>query len=68
MSLNLSTELSDAARAIGLLKPNGEVDTGWFGAPDTALSHILSNPGQRAAFLDLPHPRTGERLSFRALE
>ena len=32
MSLNLSTELRDAARAIGLLKPNGEVDTGWFGA------------------------------------
>ena len=49
----LSPELLDAARAIGLLDGDGDLVAGWFGQPTQYLGQILSNPGQRAALLDL---------------
>jgi hypothetical protein len=53
MSSNLAQELIDAGKAVGLLKGNGDPNPDWFSAPDARLSTILSDPTQRAAFLDL---------------
>src|SRR5215831_17949080 len=53
MSADLAQELLDAGKAVGLLKADGQPDPGWFSAPDSKLSTILSDASQRAAFLDL---------------
>src|SRR5215831_4200277 len=53
MSADLAQELLDAGKAVGLLKADGQPDPSWFSAPDSRLSTILSDAGQRAAFLDL---------------
>jgi hypothetical protein len=49
----LLTEVLDAGKAIGLLKPDGGLKPDWFQDPVSNLESILSNPDQRAALLDL---------------
>ncbi len=49
----LLTEIADAGKAIGLLKPDGGLKPEWFADPLGNLESILSDSDQRAAFLDL---------------
>lgn len=53
MSGTIERELLDAAKAVGILTASGGLNAAWFQHPDQKLSTILSNPEQRAAFLDL---------------
>jgi len=53
ISVNFSGELADLAKSIGLLSPQGELDTTWFGDPFGRLKTVLSNTEQRAALLRL---------------
>ena len=53
MALNLSPELLDAAKAIGLLDANGNFDSAWFEHAFDRAQTILSNPQQRAALLSM---------------
>lgn len=63
IQVNFSGELADLAKSIGLLSPQGELDTTWFGDPFGRLQTVLSNAEQRAALLRLLDsalpPRTG---------
>src|SRR5271156_1687220 len=49
---DLADELSDLGQAIGLIS-NGGIDDGWFGNPQAKLSTILSDAGQRQAFMSM---------------
>lgn len=53
MSAAVQTELLDAGKAIGLLSGDGTLQASWFQHPDKLVGSILSDPAQRAAFLDL---------------
>jgi large repetitive protein len=53
IQVNFSGELADLAKSIGLLSPQGELDTSWFSDPFGRLSTVLSNAEQRAALLRL---------------
>ncbi|HEX3092200.1 MAG TPA: hypothetical protein VHW72_06235, partial [Candidatus Angelobacter sp.] len=50
---DLTSELAELGKAIGLFKPDGSLDVSWFGEPLTRLESILTNSDQRAALLDL---------------
>ena len=49
----LPSEVDLAAKAIGLLDADGNLDAGWFQGPDARIRSILSNPAQRTALLAL---------------
>ena len=51
MALDLDPALLDAAKAIGLLKGNGDFDSSWFEHVFERATSILSNPVQRNALL-----------------
>ncbi|MDM0043056.1 hypothetical protein QTH91_01045 [Variovorax dokdonensis] len=53
MALKLDPELLDAAKAIGLVKDNGDFDASWFEHVFERATSILSNPAQRKALLSM---------------
>lgn len=53
MALNLNPELLDAAKAIGLVKENGDFDASWFEHVFERATSLLSNPAQRRALLSM---------------
>lgn len=53
MALNLNPELLDAAKAIGLVKENGDFDASWFEHVFERATSVLSNPAQRRALLSM---------------
>ncbi len=53
MALNLNPELLDAAKAIGLVKENGDFDSAWFEHVFERATSILSNPPQRKALFSM---------------
>src|SRR5262249_49034475 len=50
---DLTAELADLGKAIGLFTSSGDLDVSWFGEPLKRLESMLSSPDQRAALLDL---------------
>ena len=51
---DLSTELQDLAKALGLIDPqNGQFDWNWFADPLSSIKKVFSNQGQRDAFNEL---------------
>src|SRR5260370_33910507 len=50
---DLTAELQDLGKAIGLFKYDGSLDVSWFGEPLTRLESILTDSDQRTALLDL---------------
>ena len=52
-SVQLSPQLAELVRAIGLVDADGRVNTGWFERPLDFLRSVLSDAGQRAALLQL---------------
>ncbi len=51
---DLSTELQDLAKALGLIDPqNGQFDWNWFADPLSSIRKVFSNQGQRDAFNEL---------------
>ncbi|HEY6489867.1 MAG: DUF6603 domain-containing protein [Terracidiphilus sp.] len=51
---DLSTELQDLAKALGLIDPqSGQFDWDWFADPLSKISKVFSDQGQRDAFNDL---------------
>ena len=66
IAVNFSDELADLAKSIGLLSPQGELDTSWFCDPFGRLQTVLSNAEQRAALFRLLDsalpPRTGAAI------
>ena len=50
---DLANEVLDLGKAIGLFDDNGNLQTSWFDNPLSSIRSILSDSGQRAAFLDL---------------
>src|SRR5688572_18663246 len=53
MALNLNPELLDAAKAIGLVKENGDFDASWFEHVFERATSVLSNPAQRRALFSM---------------
>ena len=53
MALNLDPELLDAAKAIGLVKENGDFDASWFEHVFERATSVLSNPAQRRALFSM---------------
>ena len=47
----VSDELRDLGQALGILDTGGDFDPGWLNDPLSELESILSNAGQREAFL-----------------
>jgi hypothetical protein len=52
-AVQVSPELAALVNALGLVGPDGNVSTDWFGNPLDSLRTILSNDYQRAALFDL---------------
>ena len=50
---DLTAELADLGKAIGLFHSDGSLDVSWLGEPLSRMQSILTDPGQRQALLDL---------------
>ncbi|MEY2590381.1 MAG: large repetitive protein, partial [Acidimicrobiaceae bacterium] len=46
-------ELLDVAKAIGLMRPDGSIDTSWFESPLGHIGRVFGDEAQRQALLDL---------------
>lgn len=53
MIVNINGAVLNAGKAVGLLGPDGNVDAAWFQEPADRIGAILTDDGQRQAFLDL---------------
>ena len=52
-------DVAQLARAIGLVKANGEFNDDWLSNPGDYLSSVISDDGQREAFLGVVDDRLG---------
>src|SRR5580765_1454087 len=53
LTAQVSPELLSLAKAVGLVGPDGKVESAWFQHPLDSLRTILSDSHQRAALLSL---------------